>query len=73
MTVTGIPQPGVEASCVLLDRYLLVGGTPKHRALLVAATAAGTTVTVTGHTDPTQASFCQQGTLLVVDAVRAGT
>ena len=72
VVVTGVPQAGVEASCVLLDRYLLVAGTPSQRALLEASTAAGTTVTVSGHTDPTQVSSCQQGTLLVVDDLRAG-
>lgn len=73
MTLTGVPQAGVEASCVLLDRYVLVGGTQQQQALLHAGTTAGTPVTVTGHTDRTQMSYCQQGTLLVVDDVRAGT
>lgn len=72
VVVTGVPQAGVEASCVLLDRYLLVGGTPSQRALLGAGTTARTTITVSGHTDPTQVSSCQQGTLLVVDDLRAG-
>ena len=62
VTVTGIPERGVEASCLLLDKYLLVGG---DRALL----GSGTTVTVTGHTEPDMMSFCQQGIYLVVDTV----
>ncbi len=73
MTLTGVPQAGVEASCVLLDRYVLVGGTQQQQALLHTGTTAGTPVTVTGHTDRTQMSYCQQGTLLVVEDVRAGT
>src|SRR4051812_34121767 len=31
VTLTGIPERGVEASCLLLDKYLLIGG---DRALL---------------------------------------
>lgn len=73
VTLTGVPQAGVEASCVLLGHYLLVGGTPPQRALLTAATAAGSPVTLTGHTDHSQMSYCQQGTLLVVEEVRAGS
>lgn len=73
VTLTGVPHAGVASSCVLLSRYLLVGGTSSQLALLDAGTTAGTTVTVTGHTDPTQVSYCQQGTILVVDDVRAGS
>ena len=61
MTLTGIPERGVEASC-LLDTYLLVGG---DRVLL----GSGAKVTVTGHTEPDLMSFCQQGIYLVVDTV----
>src|SRR5690242_5428948 len=43
VTLTGIPERGVEASCLLLDKYLLIGG---DRVLL----ASGAKVTVTGHT-----------------------
>jgi hypothetical protein len=64
ITVTGVPQPGVEAGCLLLEGYLLIGG---DRVLL----SPGRTVTVTGHPDTTLASICQQGTPLVVDHVTA--
>lgn len=70
--VTGVPQEGVEASCLLLQSYLLIGGTEAQRALLSAGSRAGTTVIVTGHPDPNVMSYCQQGTVLVVDEVRAG-
>ncbi|MEO7061252.1 MAG: hypothetical protein ABI083_16145 [Lapillicoccus sp.] len=72
VTVTGVPKEGVEASCLLLGHYLLVGGTDAQRALLTTGRTAGTSVTVTGHTDTTQMSYCQQGTLLVVDDVTVG-
>ena len=62
VTLTGIPERGVEASCLLLDKYLLIGG---DRALL----GSGVKVTVTGHTEPDMMSFCQQGIYLVVDTV----
>ncbi len=62
VTVTGIPHRGVEASCLLLDKYLLIGG---DRGLL----SAGVSVTVTGHTESDVMSFCQQGVYLVVDTV----
>jgi len=62
VTLTGIPERGVEASCLLLDKYLLIGG---DRALL----GSGAKVTVTGHTEPDMMSFCQQGIYLVVDTV----
>ena len=62
VTLTGIPERGVEASCLLLDKYLLVGG---DRVLL----GSGAKVTVTGHTEPDLMSFCQQGIYLVVDTV----
>ena len=69
VTVTGVPEQGVEQGCLLIRPYLLVGGDDAARALL----ATGAEVTVTGHLDPDQMSFCQQGTLLVVDSVvRAG-
>jgi hypothetical protein len=60
VTVTGVPGRGVEAGCLLLDPYLLIGG---DRALL----GSGVQVTVTGHTEPDGMSFCQQGVYLVVD------
>jgi hypothetical protein len=62
VTLTGIPERGVEPSCLLLDRYLLIGG---NRALL----GSGAKVTVTGHTESDVMSYCQQGVYLVVDTV----
>lgn len=58
-----MPQPGVEKGCLLLDGYVLTGG---DQTLL----ASGKSVTVTGHTDAGMMSYCQQGTILVVDSVR---
>lgn len=66
VTVSGIPEVGVEAGCLLLRGYLLVGG---DRSLL----QSGAPVTVVGHTDPDVASYCQQGTVLVVDSVSPAT
>jgi hypothetical protein len=62
VTIAGIPRDGAEPSCLLLDKYLLIGG---DRALL----ASGATVTVTGHTETGVMSYCQQGIYLVVDSV----
>jgi hypothetical protein len=62
VTVTGVPHQGAEPSCLLLEKYLLIGG---DRALL----ASGATVTVTGHTETGLMSYCQQGVYLVVDSV----
>lgn len=61
MTITGTPQRGVEAGCLLLDQYLLIGG---DRTLL----DSGVAVQVTGHVDRTVMTFCQQGTPFVVEA-----
>lgn len=66
VTLSGIPEAGVEAGCLLLQGYLLVGGDP---GLL----ESGAPVTVVGHTDPDVASYCQQGTVLVVDAASPAT
>ena len=63
-TLTGTVTAGVEAGCVLLDRYLLVGG---PRELL----RAGATVTVTGRVQPDLMTTCQQGTPFVVESARA--
>jgi hypothetical protein len=62
VTLTGIPERGVEPSCLVLDRYLLVGG---DRALL----GSGAKVKVTGHTESDVMSYCQQGIYLVVDSL----
>jgi hypothetical protein len=65
-TLTGTPQRGVEAGCLLLDQYLLIGG---DRTLL----ESGVAVRLTGHVDRTVMTFCQQGTPFVVEsATRVG-
>ena len=64
-TLSGIPEPGVEVGCVVLDGYVLLGG---DRTVL----RSGRAVTVVGHTEPGLASTCQQGRLLVVDSVTPG-
>ncbi len=60
ITVTGVPQPAVEAGGLLLDGYLLVGG---PRELL----GSGAPVTVTGRLRPDMLTIWQQGTPLVVE------
>jgi hypothetical protein len=66
VTLTGVPQRGIEVGCLLLDQYLLIGG---DRQLL----ESGVAVRVTGHTDRDVMSFCQQGIPFVVEsAMRAG-
>lgn len=61
LTLTGIPQPGVEAGCLLLQGYLLVGG---PRDLL----GKGTEITVTGRVQRDMLTTCQQGTPFVVES-----
>jgi hypothetical protein len=60
LTLTGIPEPAVEAGGLLLDGYLLVGG---PRELL----AGGERVRVTGRVQPDLMTIWQQGTPLVVE------
>jgi hypothetical protein len=60
LTLTGTAQPGVEADCLLLQGYLLVGG---PRELL----RRGGPVKVTGRVQPDLMTTCQQGTPLVVE------
>lgn len=60
LTLTGIPEPAVEAGGLLLDGYLLLGG---PRELL----AAGGRVRVTGRVQPDLLTIWQQGTPFVVD------
>ena len=60
VTLTGVPQPAVEAGGLILDGYLLVGG---PRDLL----AAGAAVTVTGRVEQGMVTIWQQGTPLVVE------
>ncbi|MGB8382625.1 MAG: hypothetical protein WCG47_15500 [Dermatophilaceae bacterium] len=64
VTISGVPQTGVEAGCLLLAGYVLLGG---DRVLL----SAGRGVNISGHTDPSLTSQCQDGPLLVVDHVAA--
>ena len=60
LTLTGVPQPTVEAGGLLLSGYLLVGG---PRELLTA----GVPVTVTGRLQEGLLTIWQQGTPLVVE------
>jgi hypothetical protein len=65
VTVTGTVEAGVEANCLLLKGYLLVGGAN-------GAVRAGAKVTVTGRPRPELLTTCQQGTPLQVESVRPG-
>ncbi len=60
-TLTGVPTEGVEAGCLLLDGYLLLGG---PRDVLTS----GRTVSVTGRVEPGLMTTCQQGTPLLVES-----
>jgi hypothetical protein len=65
-SVTGTVRAGVGRSCLILNRYLLIGG---DRSVL----QADAQVQVTGYLDPSIVSSCQQGTpLRVLTAVRTG-
>ena len=59
-SLTGTVTAGVEANCVLLDNFLLVGG---PRDVL----RPGARVTVTGRVQPGLMTTCQQGTPFVVE------
>lgn len=61
ITLNGTPSAGVEAGCLLLGGYLLIGG---PREVL----AAGDQITVIGRPDPTFRSICQQGVPLMVES-----
>lgn len=63
LTLTGVPQPAVEAGGLILDGYLLVGG---PRELL----AGGAPVTVTGRVEEGMLTIWQQGTPLVVETAQ---
>jgi hypothetical protein len=63
VTVSGTVEAGVEAGCLLLKGYLLLGG---PRDVL----AAGRSVSVTGRVVTGTLTTCQQGTPLHVDSVR---
>ena len=60
LTLTGVPEPAVEAGGLLLDGYLLIGG---PRDLL----SSGQRVRVTGRVQPDLLTIWQQGTPLVVE------
>lgn len=60
ITLTGVPEPAVEAGGLILDGYLLVGG---PRDLL----SRGEPVRVTGRVQPDLLTIWQQGTPLVVE------
>jgi len=60
ITVTGLVEPGVEAGCLLLQEYLLVGG---PRELF----GTGRPVRVTGRVEPGLMTICQQGIPLMVE------
>jgi hypothetical protein len=62
VTVTGTVREGVEPGCLLLDRYLLVGGDRDQLR-------PGARVAVTGRVDRDLLSTCQQGVPLVVASV----
>jgi hypothetical protein len=61
LTLTGTPEPAVEAGGLLLDGYLLVGG---PRDLL----GGGRRVRVTGRVQPGLLTIWQQGTPFVVES-----
>jgi hypothetical protein len=58
-TLTGTVTAGVEAHCLLINGFLLVGG---DRSVL----KPGARVTVTGRVDRDLVTTCQQGTPFVV-------
>ena len=60
MTLTGTVAPGVEAGCLLLDNYLLLGGARD-------VVYPGARVTVTGRVRSGLMTICQQGTPFVVE------
>ncbi|WP_030486724.1 hypothetical protein [Micromonospora chokoriensis] len=62
-TLSGTVQSGVEPGCVLLDGYLLLGGSPE-------VLTPGARVEVTGRVEPGMMTTCQQGTPFVVTAAR---
>ena len=63
VTVTGTVREGVEPGCLLLDRYLLVGGDRDQLR-------PGARVAVTGRVDRDLLSTCQQGEPLVVASIK---
>ena len=66
-TISGTVIAGVEPNCLLVDDHLLIFNDDK----LKAVAEEGTTVTVTGRTEPGMMTTCMQGTPFVVTAIRA--
>jgi hypothetical protein len=70
LTVTGTVAKGVEPGCLLLSAggqsHLLIF----DDAALKAQATEGATLVVTGRSDPSMMTTCQQGTPFVVTAVR---
>jgi len=66
LTVRGTVAQGVEVGCLMLSGYLLV----INDAELQQSLRPGTEVEVTGRPSPGMMTTCQQGTPLVVTAVR---
>jgi hypothetical protein len=71
-TISGTVTAGVEPGCLLLQddkgSHLLVF----HEASLRSSAAVGAKVTLTGRSEPTQMSTCQQGVPFIVASVKAG-
>jgi hypothetical protein len=63
-TLTGTVTAGVEANCLLIDDYLLIGGDP-------AVVREGARVTVHGRVDRDLLTTCQQGIPFVVSSATA--
>jgi hypothetical protein len=62
LTLTGTVEAGVEANCLLLGGYLLLGG---DRSLV----RPGAYLTVTGRPEPGTLTTCQQGLPFRVESV----
>jgi hypothetical protein len=69
-TISGTVTAGVEPNCLLLQdatgSHLLHFSDPAMRA----DASVGSKVTLTGHSEPTMMSTCQQGVPFIVTAVR---
>jgi hypothetical protein len=69
-TISGTVTAGVEPNCLLLQdatgSHLLHFSDPAMRA----DARAGSKVTLTGHSEPSMMSTCQQGVPFIVTAVR---
>ena len=71
-TITGTVTAGVEPGCLVLQdakgSYLLVF----DDAALRSSAPVGSAVTLTGRSDPSMMSTCQQGVPFIVTSVKAG-